>query len=172
MTLCACFTSCTNLEPGMTQAKEPFEIQQPATQTTPVIEQDNNILSKDYAVAEKALNKAFLEKNNNIVRLGLKNSILSIRLKTVEAIREINNETFVPSLIEALQENQILLEGGSEIQSFQEELNKTIISTLEQLTKLKFNLSNPISSKDIKEVLDKSQEWCKSNKEVCNTNFK
>jgi hypothetical protein len=164
--------SCTNLDTRATEIKESFITDKPAAPKSPVMEQDNNIVSKDYNTAQKALKKAALEKNKKTIKKGLESPIITIRQKTAEVILELNDVSFVPSLIDALQGNQVIIDGGTEMKLFQQDLDKAIISALEYLTKLKFNLSNPISSKDINEVLDKSQEWCKSNKEVCNTNFK
>jgi HEAT repeat protein len=130
----------------------------------PIGDQQNTILSKDYQIARKALDKAVLEKDLETIKLGLKNPILDIRKKTVEAMAKIGDETFVPNLIVALEQNQGIIAGGSEIQSLQNKLNEIIISTLEKLTKLKFNISEKLSSEDIDEVIRKSREWCSANK--------
>lgn len=164
ITFCIGLNGCTtNLETSMAQTKEPFINKQPTPQKSPQMEQDSNILNNDYTVAEKALNKAVLEKNKDTVRLGLKSPILDIRKKTVETIVQFNDVTFVPNLIVALQENQGIIGGGSETQVLQSKLNVTIISALEHLTKLKFKLSKPLSPEDIQEILKKIQEWCQTN---------
>jgi hypothetical protein len=168
--LCVGLTSCNSSEISVAQTKESFKIEQPTPQKSPPMSQDNNILSKDYAVAEKALNKAVLEKDKNTIRLGLKNHILTLKIKTVGAIKELNDKTFVPNLIEALRENQSIIDGGTETQGFQEELNKSIVSALRQLTKLKFpyfddarKLDNfrDFARPDIQKVLEETQEWWK-----------
>lgn len=100
-------------------------------------QQNKEILSKDYKIAEKALNKAVFEKNKDTIRLGLKSPILEIRAKTVKEIGKLADETFVPNLIEALEENQGIIDGGSEIQVMQQELNKDIVSVLEKFDQLR-----------------------------------
>lgn len=165
--LCISLNGCSNLETSIAQTNEPSAVEQTTAFQDASIQNDNKILSEDYAIAEKALNKAVLKKNKDTIKLGLKSPIPDIRKKTVEAIAKIGNEAFVPNLIVALEQNQGIIAGGSEIQSLQNKLNEIIISTLEQLTKLKFNISKPLSPEDIKEVLDKTKDWCKTNKKVC-----
>lgn len=123
------------------------------------MKQDDNILSKNYSTAEKALNKAVLAKDKETIRLGLKSPIFSIKQKTVEAMTKINDKTFVPNLIEALEENQGVIAGGSEAEIMQQELNKAIISALEQLTGLQLLTSENMSADDIQRILNESREW-------------
>lgn len=159
--LCIYLSGCSNLQTSVAQTKEPVITGQSTPQKSPLMEQDNDILSNDYKIAEKALDKAVLEKDKNTIRIGLKSEFLDIRKKVVEIIAEFNDEAFIPNLIIALQENQGLIGGGTETQIFQNDLNKAIISALEHLTKLKFEISEPLSSEDIQKVLKESQAWWK-----------
>lgn len=157
--------SCNKLEQTKVQTKDSFENKKPLPQIIPTIKQDNEILSKDYNIAEKALSKAVKEKDKHTIRLGLKNPILTIRLKTVEAIKESDDKTFfVGDLIDALSENQLILEGGTETKIFQKELDRNIVSALEILTGLNFPRIENLSSKDIEKILKESREWLESNK--------
>jgi TPP-dependent indolepyruvate ferredoxin oxidoreductase alpha subunit len=97
----------------------------------------------------------------------LKSRYFPIKQKAAEAITEIKDENFIPDLIKSLDGNQGIVAGGTETEVMQNDLNKAIISALECLTKLKFNVTYPLSDENIKEVLDKSQKWCSSHKEVC-----
>lgn len=130
--------------------------------------QETPILSKIYNVAKSALDKAILEKDKSTIRLGLKRNSPSFRTIVVQAIRQLDDKSFVPDLIKALEDNQVLMSGGSETQAEQQELNKEIISTLKQLTGLDFPYLNDSStipcfsdcpSKDIERVLTDSREW-------------
>lgn len=159
--LCLSLNGCSNLETGIAQTKEPSEVEQTTAQKSASIQNKKDILSDDYATAEKALKKSVLEKNKDTIKLGLKSPILDIRKKTAEAIAKTDEETFIPNLIEALEQNQGIIGGGSEIQSLQNELNETIVSTLEQLTKLTFKVSEPLSPEDIQKILKESREWWK-----------
>jgi hypothetical protein len=159
---CICLNGCSNFETSMAQTKEPLITEQPTPQKSPPTEQDNDILSNDYTIAGKALDKAILEKDKNTIRVGLKSEFLDIRKKAVETIEEFNDETFVPNLIVVLQENQGLIGGGTETQIQQDNLNKAIISALEHLTKLEFKVSTPLSFEDIEGILKESQEWWKT----------
>ena len=164
--LCSSSINCTNLKTDIEQTKELFSVEHLPVQENLLMKQDNSILSRDYYIAEKALNKAISEKDKETLKLGLKNSILTIQQKTAEAISALNDDSFVPDLIEALKQNQSAMAGGTEAQIFQDDLNKAILSTLEHLTKLKFNVTYPLSDKNIKEVLDKTQKWCNSHKKT------
>lgn len=140
------------------------ETQQTIKLEEQINQQEDSISSKDYAVAEKALNKAILEKDKKTIKLGLQSRYFPIRQKTVEAIANIKDETFVPNLIKSLQGNQGIIAGGTETEVMQNDLNEVIVSALQKLTKLKFKVSKPLSTEDINEVLDKSQDWYKFHK--------
>lgn len=123
----------------------------------------NDILSKNYDLAAKTLEKAIAEKDRKIIRLGLKNPILPIRQKAAEATAEIGDIEAVPPLIDALEFNRGIMAGGTEAQIMQNDLNKAIISALEELTKLKFMVSDEISAEDVRKVIERSREWWKDN---------
>jgi hypothetical protein len=169
--LCGGFlTACANLETSGTQSQElPKTGQTSAAKTTTPAEkanaatQDKDILSRDYKTAETALNKAVTEKNTAVVKLGLQSAILSIRLKTSEAIKELDDKAFVPSLTDALEENQSILDGGSETRVMQVDLNKSLVANLEKLTGMKFNLSEKPTFEEMQQVIKKSREWCAAN---------
>lgn len=158
---------CTNFETSVVQTKKPLMMEQP--QKSPPMEQDNDILSSDYTIAEKELDKAILKKDKNAVKAGLKSEFLNIKKKTVQTIEEFNDKTFVPDLITVLEENQSIIGGGTETQIEQNNLNRAVISALEHLTELKFEVSNSLSPEDIEKVLVKSKDWCKSYKKDNNT---
>ncbi len=142
--------------------KESINVVQPTPQKSPSMTQNNDILSKDYFVAEKALKKAIAEKDNITIKTGLKSPIFSIKQKTAEAIIQLDDNTFVPGLIDALQENQGVTAGGNEAEELQDQLNKALISALEKLTKMTFNIPETLSPADINKVIQKSREWCKN----------
>lgn len=154
--------SCAVSEDNLAQTGEGSKPTPTNSQRNISMKQDDNILSKDYSVAEKALNKAVLEKDKETIRLGLKSPIFSIKQKTAEAIAEIKDKTFVPSLIEALEKNQGVIAGGSEAEVMQQELNKAIVYALEQLTGLQLLFSENLSADDIQRILNESREWWKT----------
>jgi len=168
--LCGGFlTGCANLETSGTQSRElPKTGQTSVTKTTPVEKansttQDKDILSRDYKTAETALGKAVTEKNTAVIKLGLKSPILAIKLKTAEAIKELDDVAFVPSLIETLEENQIVIDGGSETQGMHAYLKVTLVAGLAKLTGIKFNVSENPTFEEIQEVIKKSREWSAAN---------
>lgn len=159
------------------------EIQQALTDEMVERQQSTPILSKNYRVAKWALDKAVSEKDIATIRLGLKGFSFSIKQDAVLVIKQLDDKSFVPDLIEALDKNQGIIDGGSEVQSFQQELNITIISALKQLTDLKFSYSkgSPTSltslclnnskisfscvvdrmPKDIEKILEECRKWWK-----------
>ncbi len=155
--------ACAGFGASADRSNQTIKPEPPVVQNTPPI-QKNEILSKDYAVAEKALNKAIEEKDVNTLRTALKSQFLPLKQKAVEAIADLNDKTFVPDLIDALEENRGVIDGGSETQIFQEQLNKTLVSTLQRLTKLKFDVSEKPTSEEMDEIVKKVREWCKNNK--------
>lgn len=131
------------------------------------------ILSKNYRVARWAFDKAISEKDKSTLRVGLKGFFLSIKRDTVKAVAQLDDKSFVPDLIQTLDENQVIMSGGSETQAEQEGLNKEIISSLKRLTGLEFSYLTDLStvpcfadcpSKDIQRVLKESRGWCETNK--------
>lgn len=126
------------------------------------------ILNKNYSTAEAALNKAIKEKNNETIRLGLRSQILPIRQKTAEAISNTDVKTFVPDLVKALRENQGIISGGTETQLLQQDLNRAIITAIENLTDIQFNVTTDLSPDEVKKFIRITEKWCKQHKEPCN----
>jgi hypothetical protein len=139
--------------------KQSFDNIQTNSQKNLSVPQDNEILSKDHFIAKKALEKAILEKDKHTIKLGLSNQSFLIRQKTVEAIAEIGDESYVPDLVRSLRGHQGIVTGGTETEVMRDDLNRAIISALEQLTNLEFEVSIPLSDEDIRKVTDKSQNW-------------
>lgn len=120
----------------------------------------SDILSRNFQTAEKALGQALTEKDAATIKLGLKSPILSIRLKTAEAVQDLDDKSYVPSLIDALEETCCaMIDGGTETQMMQKDLNRTLVDALEKLTKTKFNLPEDLSPRDFEEVIKRSREW-------------
>ena len=161
---------CANLETAGTQSQGLPKTEQTSAAKTPLVEkttspaQSNDILSRDYKTAENALGKALADKKNEVVKLGLQSPILAIRLKTADAVRELDDTVYVPSLIAALEDNRGIMDGGSETQNMQRDLTESLVAGLEKLTKMKFNISEQLTPEDIQEVLKKSGEWWEVNK--------
>jgi hypothetical protein len=158
----ASISGCNNFETGLVTTKESDKFEQVKV-THESIKQTSEILSRDYATAEKALKKAVMEKDKKTILLGLKSPILTIRKKTAEAIAGLGDKMLVSELINTLSGNQILLDGGTETKIIQDDLDKAIISALEKLTEIKFEVSGRISPEDIAEILRLSREWLKNN---------
>ena len=127
-------------------------------------EMTEQILSKDFAVAKQALDENILLKNCELVRLSLKHQSLIIKRQAAEALAELEDRRSVPYLIEALENNQFLLRGGSETKILQSKLNKAIVLALEKLTGLDFATEDTVTDSDIKQIIQKSKHWWNSNK--------
>jgi hypothetical protein len=136
-------------------------------------QQTTSILSSNFRVARWAFDKAVAEKDTATLRLGLQKNSLTLRLLIVKAIKQFDDRSFVPDLIQTLEENQSMMSGGSETQMAQQELRKEIIDALKHLTGLQFSYLTDESfvscfsecpSKDIQKVLQESREWWTVNK--------
>jgi hypothetical protein len=147
--------SCTAENDSQIQTKEIADSTLNRTQQ----KQDNNILSRDYETADKSLKKAVLEKDIDTIKLGLKSSIFTIKQKTVDAIIKMKDEIFVPNLVEALQENQGIIAGGTESDLMQKDFDRKIVTALEALTKLDFGAKESLTADKIEEIIKKSQDW-------------
>lgn len=134
---------------------------QPEMQSSP---QQNPILARDYYTAKKALDEAVQKKDLTTIALGLKGFSFEIRKDVVTEIKKLDDKSFIPDLIEALEDNQGDLSGGSEVQHLQQELNNHIVSTLEQLTGLCFSYTENSSKDDIERIVKQSREWWESYK--------
>ncbi len=160
------FSSCTVSQEGVAQMQDSSKPTQTNSSESLPMKQDDKILSKDYVAAEKALVRAILEKDKETLKLGLKSQFFPIKQKTVEAITEIEDKTFVPDLINALQENQSIFTGGTETEVMQNDLNKTTVFSLSRLTGLKFDASEQLSSGEINKVLEESRKWWSINRNI------
>jgi hypothetical protein len=156
-----CLLSCNSIQTTVAPESALPSVPHHLLRATPQPEADLNVLSRDYAVAEIAINNAVLTGNKATLKLGLESPIITIKQKAVEAIPETTDEDFVPSLIAALQSNQGLMAGGTEIQILQNNLNVSVIVAIATLTKMKFKVSEHPTSAEVSEVILRSQEWCK-----------
>lgn len=142
-------------------------------------QEDNSILSCDYLTAKKSLEKALQKNDKETIRLGLKRFLsFKVKMDIAKAIAQLEDKSFVPDLIDALEKNQGVLSGGTETDILQALLSRELIITIEKLTGLKFNLrdlprpdsvekfepSNYISSDEIQKAIKQASLWWKNNK--------
>lgn len=125
------------------------------------MEQDDGILSRNYATAERALHTAIAEKDLPTLRRGLRSTFFPIKQRSIEALTETKNKLLVVDLIDALRANQAIFSGGTETEVMQNDFNRSLILAIEKLTGLKFKVSAPITSSEVKIVVEKTQAWWK-----------
>jgi hypothetical protein len=118
------------------------------------------ILSNDHGVATQALDKAISERDEATIRLGLKEGSLSFKKDVVRAVRNAYFQSFVPDLIEALEENRD--SAGAETAQ-QQELKIAVVSALMHLTGLRFPKTEELSKTDVEKILEVSREWYQEN---------
>jgi|RhiMetdeSRZDD1v2_1073273.scaffolds.fasta_scaffold376762_1 hypothetical protein len=148
-------------------------------------EMQERILSKDFDTAKKALDDNRWQRRVIAIRMSLKSQFLVIRQGAADAIRELQDKSSVPALIEALENNQVRYSGGLEIQSKQAELNKSLLSALQTLTGLnlpeghelspaqaalqpltdKITEGHELSDAQIKEAIQEYKRWWNENKD-------
>lgn len=151
ITLVTVLTNCSSLNESMAQDTDKNLNSDANSQ--------NDLLSKDFSKADKALEKAIQMQDNKSIRLSLQNENLLIKKKAAVALGESKDKRSVPDLIKTLSDNQIIMNGGSEVISMQTDLNKAIVSALSRITRLNFDVSNSPSSDDISKILEQSQKW-------------
>ena len=129
------------------------------------------ILSKDYAIARKALTENQVKRDTVAVCLSLKNQMLEIKLLAASALRSIKDKSSVECLIRALKENQIPHPGGTEDRILQDEIDENIVLALQELIEIKVppqnkkQIKNPIIKKSaftrdqVSEVIRMSEVW-------------
>lgn len=142
-----------------------YKTQLITTVATPTNYQQDSILSKDYPIAKKVLDKAVLERDEATIRLGLKNNSLTFRKDVVQAVKQLYYQAFVPDLIKALEENQPVIDGGSETRIMQSDLTKAIVSALKHLTGLTFPNTENLTQGDIQKILEESRQWYRTNEQ-------
>lgn len=122
------------------------------------------VLSKEFAVAKAALEENKKRKNFKLIRLSLSHSSLTLKRQAAEALAELRDKGSVPSLIRALENNQVMLRGGTETQVMQAELDRAIVSAVEKLTGLDFPKKEILSGDEIKQIIERSNLWLNANK--------
>lgn len=152
------------------------QIEEAMQQERLMMRQEISILSKYYYLAERAFEKAVLEKDKTTLRLGLKAFSLILKAKVVREIKQFDDKSFVPDLIAALEANQGIMSGGSETTFAQNELTKEIVLALEKLTELQFSYFNnspgdddlfKFPRMDIERILKESRNWCRTHQLKC-----
>lgn len=134
-------------------------------QDTISMEVQETILSKDFAVAKKALDDSREQKRVVAIRMGLKSQFLDIRREAANAIKELQDKPSVPFLTEALENNQVRYTGGSETQLMQAELNKSLLSALQTLTGLNLIEGRTLSDALIQIAIQEYKRWWNENRD-------
>ena len=155
LTLLFLLASCSPLDGSVAQ-----EINKSSNLT---VNSQRDVLSKDYAKAEKAPKRAIERGDKRIIRLGLKNENILIKKTAVIALGKIKDKQSVPNLIQVLSDNQVVMNGGNEIVAMQTDLNRAVFFALTGLTGLKFDVSDALSSDDVNNIIKQSRMWWKVN---------
>ena len=125
----------------------------------------------DSSTANAALDEAILERDVNMIQIGLKSRSLFVKIRAAETLAEVGGDSSVCPLVEALEFNQGLIGGGTEVQILQNQFSQALVVTLEKLTSMKFKVSDriadklissytPFSPEEMKEIISKTQKWC------------
>jgi hypothetical protein len=122
------------------------------------------LLSTDFATADAALGEAIARRDAALVARALDQSFLEMKIKAARALLEIGDRACVPSLVAALEGNQVAYTGDSETKVMQKELNEVLVAALAKLTGQSFGAVDPQSSADIGRVLQASKAWAAKNR--------
>ena len=120
---------------------------------------NERILSKDFSTAQAALEENKHNKNLQAVCLSLKHRSLIIRKLAAQALGELKAKSSIQCLIEALEQNQTALIGGTETDIEQDKLNEAIIDATEKITGLELKNKKALSRKEIRIALGKIKRW-------------
>jgi hypothetical protein len=167
--ICSILFALNACQSTITQSQKPEFIMtssKDAPTSTPIDHSDNPFLTETFEQSEKILNKAILEKNADVIRKALLSRFVSIETRAVEALTEMEDKESIPDIIQLLQTNQAIVDGGTEVQGPKNNLNKVILLSLEKLTGLKFAATEkliksdgrsyaPMEPEDIQEIKNK-----------------
>lgn len=130
------------------------------------------ILSKDYTIAQKALLENQQKGNTQAVCLSLKNQMLGIKSQAVSALKVMKDSSAVECLIAALKDNQVPQPGGTEERILQDDLDENIILTLHDLVGIQIpqqdkksqaqsvSIKKPAFTREqVKKVIKDGEEW-------------
>lgn len=143
-------------------------------------QEDDSILSCDYSTAKKALEKALQKNDKDAIRRGLKRPFsFDLKMDIAKAISQLKDKSFIPDLIDALEKNQGVFNGGTETAISQALLSRELMVTIAELTGLRFNLpdlprpdsienfepSNYVSLDEVQRAIIQTKLWWDVNKD-------
>jgi HEAT repeat protein len=120
---------------------------------------EEEALSKDSRVAQRALERSIRLKDAKAIRVSLDHNSPKIKRMAVEALEELGDEASVPALIRVLEAYQYEMRGGTEIRIYRENLTRSLVSALKNLIGDPFYTEDPPSEADIAKVLRESKAW-------------
>jgi hypothetical protein len=135
----------------------PNQASETASWDRPLVPSD--ILKKDYDAALAALDAAVSIADTQVVTSGLGNPIITIRIKSAEALKDLCDEKCVPALAARLEATRGRIDGGTEMQLFQVELKQALIAALRKITGLDLPASKDPTSREIDRIARLVRDW-------------
>jgi HEAT repeat protein len=125
----------------------------------------DGVLSRDFDTASRALEQAITSRDPGPALAALGHPALEIRRQAADALGEFGGRAAVPRLLDALEQNQSVLRGGTETGMLQAELNVALVAAVQKLTGVEFGAGNPPSDADVRRVLEQGRRWWEANRE-------
>jgi hypothetical protein len=122
------------------------------------------ILSKDFLTAQTALEENKKLKNVQAVCLSLEHPSLVIKRQAAEALQALKDKAAIKCLVSALEKNQVVLLGGSEMKIEQGRLNESIVSAINAITGLSLPAHPQLSQEKVRKIKAKTEQWLSTNK--------
>jgi len=125
----------------------------------------SRVLSTKYNEASRALDEAVNARDLPVIRTALRNRSFPLKIRAAKALAALKDVDSIPSLLETLKANQVVMLGGSETQILQTQCDSTVTSALEAITGMKFKTKSPASANEIDRVIQESAQWWRTKKE-------
>lgn len=116
------------------------------------------ILSRDYNVAQKALEENVLAKDVKAVCLSLWHRAQSLKIKAADALGLLRSQEAVGCLTEALKDNLAYRPHDTESTLLRDQLNKSLIASLRAITGLRLPTKNKYLDSDIEKVIKRIEK--------------
>lgn len=117
------------------------------------------VLSSDYRIAVNALDTNVKAMDIEAVCLSLKHRALSLKIKAADALGSLRNRQAVKCLNDALKENLTYRPYDTESTILRNELSRSLIDALRQITGLNLSTKKKYSDSEIEQIIERTEKW-------------
>lgn len=113
--------------------------------------------------SKEALDYFYLHRAPHIILSGLDHFSLEVNAYAAALLKDFDEKDMVPRLIRALESNNYMAMGGSEVQIPHRQLKRNLVIALEHLTGVQIGPIVPDSSRTVQGAIDKFKDWLERN---------